>query len=506
MSPSASRTAPWKGPVSVCAVLGAILLLYWPGVVSLAQLWSDTRGETYTSGFLIAAISLWLLWRARAQLVPGAQPLPTRWRVLGLVFLAGTALVWQFAYRASIQLGYLTLLPVLMWTCLAVGCGWRAARAAIFPLGFLIFALPLWDYLIPLLQWFTILVVRLALRATGVPSYFNGDFVQIPAGVFEIQGGCSGLHFFIVGFAIAALLGELRRDDLRTRLRWVLLATALAIFSNWLRVYTIILAGHLSHMQSYLVRVSHYSYGWALFMGTLLVFFLYVRWCAPAPRQRTTQPSANRDAPPLGGTLQPAWLMGALTLAAVPAMLNLIIAARLPAASGLLVATPPALGGSWRASAAPDSDWQPLQAGADQERHWRLTRAGQVIELYAAGYVEQRQRKKLGGRANLPGGLGVEVLDEGSRQAGGKTFATQQLEHDGMTARLWRVYQVADRWFVSATRAQFWYSARTFATLRSPPSRVWMLRTDCATDCTAAEAMLGRFVEENGDVLWPESP
>jgi hypothetical protein len=45
---------------------------------------------------------------------------------------------------------------------------------------------------------------------------------------------------------------------------------------------------------------------------------------------------------------------------------------------------------------------------------------------------------------------------------------------------------------------------RTLATLRSPPSRVWMLRTACELDCKTAGHRLGRFVEENGEFLWPE--
>jgi exosortase len=486
----------------VCAVLAAVLALYWPASYSLGALWSDTEAETYTSGFLIGAIALWLLWRARAAFTDPV-PLTGAWRWPGLVLLAGTALAWQFSLRAGIQLGYLHLLPVLMWTCMLLVCGVRAARAAAFPIGFLIFALPVWDHFIPALQWLTIHVVRVALRATGIPSYFSVDLVQIPAGVFEIQGGCSGLHYLIVGLAVAALLGQLRRDSLRTRIRWLVVAGALSILSNWVRVYTIILAGHLSHMQSYLVRVSHYSYGWLVFMGTLALFFLYVRFHAGAARAPSVSAAAVPDS---GGSPAPAgWLVLVLAVAALPAALNLIIAARLPPPIYWPSLAPSADAHGWRVAAAADSKWRPVQHNADRDLHLRFTRGAQVVEMYAALYVEQRQRRKLGGRANYPAGIGVDIIDEGISAAAGKTFATQEVEHDGMRASLWRVYQVGDRWFTSPTRAQFWYSARTFTTLSSPMSRVWMLRTDCAPDCAAAGQLLGRFVEENGEVLWPES-
>jgi exosortase len=506
MSVRPVRSVPWKGPATVCAVLVTVLLLYLPAAVSLAELWSDSRGETYTSGFLIAAISLWLMWRARAQFAEVA-PLATAWRWLALVFLSGIALCWQFAFRAGIQLGYLTLLPVLLWTCVLLTCGLAAARAAAFPLGFLLFALPVWDYGIALLQWMTIHVVRVALRATGVPSYFSGDLVQIPAGVFEIQGGCSGLHYLLVGLAIGALLGELRDDSLRTRLRWLLTAGLLSIVSNWVRVYTIILAGHLSHMQSYLVRVSHYSYGWVVFMITLALFFAYVRYRAPNVRARTAAafPALVETPPRSRGIALRATL--ALSVAALPFALNLVIGARLaPAGMHLAALERSAEVHGWRLVRATDSIWKPVQPNADREVHLRFTKSTETVELFAADYAEQRQRRKLGGRASYPGGIGVEIVDQNTARTAGKTFATQQLEHDGMRASLWRIYQVADHWFTSATRAQFWYSAQTFVTLRSPRSRVWLLRSECGEDCAAADATLARFVEENGGILWPESP
>jgi exosortase A len=495
MSQDASRVGPGKGQVFVFAVLAVAVLLYWPGAVSLAELWTDLRGDTYTSGFLIAAISAWLLWRRRDELTVIALPAP--WHVLGLLALVATALAWVFALRAGIQVVYLALLPILWWLCVLLASGWRAARAAIFPLGFLLFALPAWDYAIPVLQWLTVHVVRVALRVTGVPSFFSGEMVQIPAGVFEIQGGCSGLHYFIVGLAVAVLLGELRHDSWRTRLRWVMVAGALAVASNWVRVYTIILAGHLTHMQSYLVRVSHYSYGWFVFMAALVAFFLYVRFRAPQPGPARATPGGTAAVSP--GV---PWLALVLMVAAIPAVLDGIVTARLPNDVGTLIHAPVAR--AWQVMAA-GSDWQPIQGGADAVGRWRFARNGETVEMYAAGYQEQRQRKKLGGRANAPAGLDARVLDEFTVSAGGRGFLAQDYEQRGVRYRLWRGYQVGDHWFAGGTRAQLWYAVRTLTTLRSPSSQVWMLRTVCEPDCNAAGQRLGRFVEENGEWLWPES-
>ena len=78
------------------------------------------------------------------------------------------------------------------------------------------------------------------------------------------------------------------------RLQLALMA-ALAVLANWVRVYTVIEAGYLTDMQSYLVRVSHYGFGWAVFAATLVVFFwLVTRFGPDAAAEPAYAPSAPR--------------------------------------------------------------------------------------------------------------------------------------------------------------------------------------------------------------------
>ena len=48
--------------VALGVVAGAVILL-WPTMESLLRQWTDGENRTYTHGPLIAAISLWLIWR-----------------------------------------------------------------------------------------------------------------------------------------------------------------------------------------------------------------------------------------------------------------------------------------------------------------------------------------------------------------------------------------------------------------------------------------------------------
>jgi len=66
------------------AVLG-ILALYWPTAASIVAIW--IRSETFTHGFVVVPICLWLAWRHREALA--AIPARPWWPGLALVFAAG---------------------------------------------------------------------------------------------------------------------------------------------------------------------------------------------------------------------------------------------------------------------------------------------------------------------------------------------------------------------------------------------------------------------------------
>ena len=102
--------------------------------------------------------------------------------------------------------------------------------------------------------------------------------------MFEIAGGCSGLHFFIVAPPSRCSTANCTGTDSRTRVKLVALAIALAMLTNWIRISIIIVAGHLTDMQHYLVSGEHYSFGWAVFAVAMAIYFLIVRrWVAERP-------------------------------------------------------------------------------------------------------------------------------------------------------------------------------------------------------------------------------
>lgn len=483
----------WRRLVAVALLLACVCLLYLPTLHSLQVVWRDTDRTTYTHGFLIVAICLWLLWRARAQLTSlVGGPADSGTRVAAFVALLCSVLMWQWAYRSGIQLGQQLLLPVILWLAVLLGFGRQAARAACLPLGFLYFAVPVWDALNPAAVTASTKAVQFLLRLVGVPAHFEGNTISVPSGQFEIEGGCSGLHYIVVALALAVLLGELRGDRWRSRLMWVLVAVVLAILINWLRVFIVILAGHFSHMQHYLVRESHYGFGWALFALLIIAMLLIDRRLAHsdpgAPATATADPSRHSSW---------RWQAASVVTLTLPLLLNLVIArdARANPKSGSWPRVVPVMAGC--EPSAGGSTWQPVQQAADFELRARYQCDGVALEFLGAWYGEQLPRKKLGGYDNRLEGDAL-VVESGVASIDGRQFRSLRLEHAGRQSLLWVIYRVGDREFTSATRAQLWYGLQALRSLGSPVSAVVALHADCAADCSPAQAALGKWVTSGG--------
>ena len=140
-----------------------------------------------------------------------------------------------------------------------------------------------------MLQALTTRAVGLLASAFGLRVYIEGNTVGIPEGTFEIEGGCSGIHFLVVGLALAVLQGELIDAPIRRRVKLIAVMAALAIVCNWVRVFTIVMAGHLTDMQHFLIR-QHYTFGWALF-AVIVGTFIWIT-AKPEPRAELADESS----------------------------------------------------------------------------------------------------------------------------------------------------------------------------------------------------------------------
>jgi exosortase len=478
-----------------------IALLYWPSIDFLIhEKWSDTASKTYTHGWLILVICIWLVFRSRDELAAAPARFSPKW----LVGLAAAVVAWLVCYRASIEGLELPLLPLIFWLAVTVAFGVNVGRLLLFPVAFFYFAVPIW-YGTPLKN-LTVLAMHGLFAITGPPTLFEGDYIHIPNGTFVIEEGCSGLHFMIVGLAVAALYGEQRRDPWRIRVRQLALMAGLAVLANWVRVYTVIQAGYLTDMQSYLVRVSHYGFGWCVFAAALLVFF----WLAPR-----LGPDLGLDTP--RAVPPPAYL--AVTRAELAGLASVVaILAALPALSAGLRIMHPAPratdpvdpGATWHALPQDlGSAWRPVFPAADQqERQALINAAGDIVETLTVSYRTQRQGAELVGEGtSIVGGV-LELRAERVVSTPSGTFREAEVaDPEAATGNsaagrslIWWRYEVAGRTLVAPFAEQLWYGIN--ALVWQPPAGLTAMRTSCRGDCAGARRTLREFIASSN--LAPE--
>jgi exosortase len=463
------------------AIVVASAVLLWPTANSLHRLWTDTARMGYTHGYLVVALASWLLVRAARRFgEPRAD-----WRFVPLLAIGGVC--WVILYRAGLELPHQMLLPIIAFMALTAAFGLANTRHAWFAFAYLYFAMSVWDYVNEPLQSLTVVAVRFMLSASGVPVYVAGDVLNIPEGSFAVEPGCSGLHFFIVALAFAALFGELHRDPWSRRLRQVLLAALLALFSNWVRVYCVVLAGHLTDMQHYLVRVEHYTFGWVVFAVAMVAFF----WIASrAPLARTGAGRARAISSPVAGRR----LVAAGTAGLAALALGPLLAARagaLPLRDGPVQL--PVLAG-WSGPNLGSGSWQPSFPHADSAALATYRRDGIVVAAFTAAFDEQHQGKELVGYGNSLF-HGLEERSEGGTLATAHGEARWRAVRDpqGVAGIVGYYYRIGAQRRIRGMAAQLNYGA---ASLLGPVrSVVVAAMAECKPDCGSASARVRELLD-----------
>lgn len=245
-------------------------IFYWSGLRDLVLLWSTEK--TYSHGFLVPAISIYLILQQNELL----KITPIKPALLLTIPLSLTLLLWFFATITDTKTVELTLLPFIYIFAYLSIVGYQAGIILIGALFFIVFAVPIWSVLTPLLQNMAIIVNEFALKLSGIPTFIENTIVSIPAGEFEIEGGCSGIRYLLVTLCIGSFYSLLNRNRLRSAVIIIALSVIFPIVLNWMRIYIIILIGHFSNMQNPMVN-DHDTFGWILYGISLIPFIFFIQ-------------------------------------------------------------------------------------------------------------------------------------------------------------------------------------------------------------------------------------
>ena len=357
---------------------GVALALYASTIPFILENWSDMRGF-HPHGYIILALVVVLLFQQRKSWTQGERNQAPLWFWLApLMGSAGWFTGWLVDFYPLQVLG----LGILVTGGLCVLIGADALRTVGASLGILFFGLPFWFNLIPILQAIATAASQAIVSLFGITLYVEGNSIHIPGGIFHVEGGCSGLGFFLVAMSLTGYYFATSRHQLKTIMITFVVAALIAIVANWVRISLIILAGHFFGMDHPIVS-SHVTFGWYVFMGIAAPFviwgFRYLDRLQPKPagseEPSDTGPSRQVNFKVVG-------LVG-LAIAILPLTTHLL--GRIAATQSYATIAPVASTNPGDESA----QWNPVFEGVDFH-HLQTTQTGSgAIEVFQFGYNQQ---------------------------------------------------------------------------------------------------------------------
>jgi exosortase A len=371
------------------ALLIVIFFLYRRTFFSMLEIWE--RSETFTHCFLVLPIVLWLVWRKRFEIL-SLRPAPNFWALIPF-FLFGAS--WLFgSITATNSISQFSFVGLIVCSVVLV-LGISVARVIIFPLGFLFFAVPIGEFLLPTLMEWTANFTIFALRLTGIPVYRDGLQFVIPSGNWSVVEACSGVRYLIASLTVGALFAYLNYSSNRKRLAFILVSIIVPIIANWLRAYMIVLLGHLSG-NTIAVGVDHIIYGW-VFFGIVIIsmFMIGIRWAEIAPLDKGTVDFSNNgtDKPKKVAFLFVGLIVG-IIFSAVPVFyserINLV-----QNPNNVKLALPDTGKQGWLLLPAVEDPWKPLYQKTASEINGIYKKSGNRVGLYIGYYRNQYFDKKL---------------------------------------------------------------------------------------------------------------
>ena len=250
--------------ISIIVLLLLALIFYQQTVLYLISLWNQYETGNYAHGYLVLAISLYLIVRNRGELAL-LRPCPN-YRALPTVLVA--SLLWLMAVLVDVNMMQAVALLLLLLAIVWVLLGNQVIRKLSFPILFISFAIPIWFPLSPILQNLTADVVFWTIRLMEVPAARQDNMIMLPAGTFSVEEECSGLRYLLAALTLGTLYAYLNYRTLRARVIVVLVSTTAAVLANFMRVFIVVYLGYATDMQHPYVH-DHLMLGWYLF-GALI--------------------------------------------------------------------------------------------------------------------------------------------------------------------------------------------------------------------------------------------
>jgi len=218
------------------SLLLSLSLLYFPTLIWLINSW--LTDPYYSHGFLIPIISCFIAWRniRKNELEPFKPGIYIF--AFGLIlYVIGFIRVFPFLSALSFLF---TLSGLILYFY-----GKPMMRSFLFPISFLIFAIPLpfvfLEKVAYVLQSLSARYSASIIEMLGIPVTRVGAEIQLEDASFIIGLPCSGMNSLISLLALAAIFIYILRCPLYKKIALLCITIPIAIFANILRVTSLLL-------------------------------------------------------------------------------------------------------------------------------------------------------------------------------------------------------------------------------------------------------------------------
>ena len=369
----------------VTTIILLVPILFYETMLSMIDVW--IVNETFTHGFLIFPISLWLLWKKQEHLSAIEAEVEPRLIILILPLL----LLWFISYVVDIQviqqLCMISLIPAFTWLIL----GKKVVFSILFPLLFLFFSVPLGQGLIPPMMEFTANFVVYFINVFGIPIFRDGLYFVLPSGTWNVVEECSGVRYLIASVALGTIYAYINYQSNLKRLVFVGFAIFIPILANWLRAFGIVMIGHFSGMEL-ATGVDHLVYGWVFFgLVIFLMFYVGSFWWDPP---ESVNPILEN--PPTNTKISNNLRIKRFALASIVSILLLKIYAhqithkQVTVPENFHLSLSDNLKG-WKLDKNRLIDWEPEISSPDAKLHSTYLSGDEVVQIDIGYYLHQRQ-------------------------------------------------------------------------------------------------------------------
>lgn len=243
----------------------------------------------YEHGPLVPFIVLILIWNALPKL-DGVAPRPAR---TGLAPVCAGVLFYLLSARAVEPRIAMAGLPLLLWGSVLYAAGWRFARVLLFPIGCLLFMIPVpgVDQATVRLQLLVANASSVICTAIGIPMAVIGTTVRAAdqSFNFEIVGGCSGINSLMAITLMTAVFAHLSESSLWKKILLFAASVPVAIIGNIARLVAIMIVAKCFGQDvagGWFHEISAYVVSFPLALACLWAVHKLLNWPVSTPRSR----------------------------------------------------------------------------------------------------------------------------------------------------------------------------------------------------------------------------